>query len=106
MRWKSTGIRIAVLLTLSGVLYGLLLLIDRDAVLREAWLGLAFVIVCVLVFLGELIFVRPPEDKSDRPRFPAPPNRASKHWVAALTGRRPIGRRSAPSPNRKRPAPR
>lgn len=79
MRWKSIGVRIAVLLTLSGALYGLLLLIDRDAVLREAWLGLAFVIVCVLVFLGELIFVRSRVYKSDRPRFPAPRNRASKH---------------------------
>jgi len=78
MRWKRLGIRIAALLTLSGVLYGLLLLIDRDAVLREAWLGLAFVIVCVLVFLGELIFVRPPEDKSDRPRFPESQNRDLK----------------------------
>lgn len=67
------------LLTLSGVLFGCFSLLAGPPTLGEALFGFGSAVFLVLVFLGELIFARSPVYKSNRPRFPAPRNRASKH---------------------------
>jgi len=64
MRWKRLGIRIAALLTLSGLLYGCFNLLAGPPTLGEALFGFGCAVLLVLTYCDELIFPRSSRSRS------------------------------------------